>query len=369
MKAVLFAAPLLAVAQAALLPRQAVVTPKVKSTTVLGNATDPKIERDSCGSSSFGKRTLWTCRDTQPSTGGLPIWSNSASWSNLTAEGLPALTPSGNLVQYGGFQKPFFPYQADECGSNTAGACSDGTRYALWPDSPPMTTHTGADGSVVAYSWVKKSHINDSNLASLDQYPPTSLYRINYSPSVEGFNSTLPEVTLVAENFYADGQMPYGDYGNVVHNGMCYLYGQADGTIALAKVPVGSVEDLSTYKYLVNGAWTSTRPTLGSAGTGISLGAGGQGTFYYSSVWQCWVWIGGNKYPGADFYISTAPHPKGPWTDAVNFYTGKDGSKGLGAYSLQAHPALGNPGGNGIYISYTKLDSLYSTPLIEVLWE
>ena len=78
----------------------------------------------------------------------------------------------------------------------------------------------------------------------------------------------------------------------------------------------------------------------------------------------------------ADYFITTADDITGPWESSVNFYTGETGTFALGAYTLQAHPGL-NPGGstatNEIYISHTKNDayagtSLYSTPLIHIVW-
>ena len=54
--------------------------------------------------------------------------------------------------------------------------------------------------------------------------------------------------------------MPYGSYGSVNNDGTVYLYGaRADGSIALAKVPSGSVTDISQYQYFVNGGKISKR--------------------------------------------------------------------------------------------------------------
>lgn len=133
-------------------------TPTVKSATVIGNVADPAINRDSCGSTRVSDRAFWTCRDSQPfdSNGAptLPLWATSASWSNINADGTP------DLLQYGGggSRDPYFPYTAGECNTNSAGSCADGSRYAIWPDSPPLVTST--NGNVVtAYTWIRKAHI------------------------------------------------------------------------------------------------------------------------------------------------------------------------------------------------------------------
>lgn len=222
---------------------------------------------------------------------------------------------------------------------------------------------------MTAYTFIKTSHLK--GLTGLGT-PPCSLYRVDYDPSKD---TNLPVATIVETVFWDSEYVPYGDAGFVVHNGIAYLYGASTSGVALAKVPVGSVENKSAYQYYVNGAWTKTLPLASASGINLeNFGSGGQGTVYYSSHWNSFVWIGGSEYPGAAMYISTAPHPKGPWTPNTNFWTGPDGDSGLGAYSVQANPALGNPKGNGIYVSYTAIDdftgtSLYYTPVYEILWK
>lgn len=62
-------------------------------------------------------------------------------------------------------------------------------------------------------------------------------------------------------------------------------------------------------------AWTSTKPLNTVSGLGITNAfAGGQGTYYWSDHWSSYVWVGGDGYPNANFYVATAPDPTGPWT-------------------------------------------------------
>lgn len=133
-------------------------TPTVGKATVVGNVADPAINRDSCGSTRIGNRAFWTCRDSQPYDSNgvpiLPIWASSASWSNFNADGSPGLQQYGG----GGSRNPYFPYTADECNGNSAGACADGSRYAIWPDSPPLVT-SSINNIVTAYTWIRKAHI------------------------------------------------------------------------------------------------------------------------------------------------------------------------------------------------------------------
>jgi hypothetical protein len=354
---------------------------------LLGLVQDPIINRDSCGSTRFGDRAFWTCRDSQPydssGTPTLPIYSSSASWTDFNSDGTPAFqeveSPAGNgtgLLMYGtNDEKPFFTIPSELCGDNTAGGCSDGTRYAIWPDSPPLVTSTEQDGSIIAYTWLKQAHIT-SSLGNLDPDPPVILYRMNYSPTAA---DDLPTVTIVEENFWTSDEFPYGDYGGVVKDGICYLYGQnSAGSVGLARVPVNSTEDKSAYEYYIDEVWVDTNPGVNASGLNIpNVSAGGQGTFYFSEVWGLYVWIG---QPGIsvspDFYITTCASPEGPWDTPTLFYSAPSGNYLFGGYTLQAHTSLlANDTVNGIYLTYTKpiIDSddvsYYNTPLVYVEWE
>ncbi|EIW79896.1 hypothetical protein CONPUDRAFT_126342 [Coniophora puteana RWD-64-598 SS2] len=365
-------------------PRVAAVNPVVSGTPqVLGVVSDPTLDRDSCGSSLIGGRVLWACRDTEPvgSDGipTLPVISSTASWSDLDSSGLPVLDGSTYPMYGNNNEEPFYPLQADECDDNSAGGCSDGTRYAIWPDTPPLVTNTAADGTVTAYTWIRKAHITDS-LTDLAPDPDTSLYKVVYSPSAA--HDALPAVTIVDEAFWAaDEQVPYGAYGSIVSadGSTAYLYGKgSSGTIALAKVPVGSIEDKTQYQFYENGSWTPTPPSLNASDINVpNASAGGQGTYFFSPPWERYVWIGqAGISVSADFFVTTAPAPEGPWAAPVQFYSAENGNATLGAYSLQANPALGGfeDGANDVYLTYTKNDVIngvgfYSTPLIKVSWE
>ena len=380
----------LAIASGALLA-QAAVYPKVKSTTLFGPVTDPSLVRDSCGSVAWNTdRLLWVCRDTQDmGTDGLPdfpVYTSSASYTNFDKNGSIAWQPIGpndfgytsELLMYGkNHDKAFYPLMSDECNDNQAGECGDDSRYALWPDTPPMITVINADGSILAYTWIKKSHILP-DLSTVVNDPAASLYRVYWEPEVEGQKSAkLPEVEIVNETFWGQGSFAYGDYGNIVRNGTCFLYAMSDeGTIALAKVSVGGVEDKSQYQYWVNSAWTSEMPSINQTGIQVNATYGGQGTFYYSDPWESYVWIGQQGHTvDPDFFITTAPEPWGPWIEPQHILQVQAGNYSLGAYSMQAHPGLrSDPFTNDIYVSYTKNDivdnkNLYTQPILRIEWE
>lgn len=373
-----------ALAAAALLGTQvrADFIPTVRSTRLLGNVSDPSFDRDSCGSVRLGDRVLWTCRDTEDyknGVAGLPIYSSTASWTNFASDGTPLVqswvnalgnSESGLLCSGQNNGQPFYTYPSDLCNSNTAGACPDGTRYPLWPDSPPLVTSKNiCKGSVTAHTWITKVHTQGLTLLNPD--PGTMLYEVTYDPSVNGHGTGLPTVSIVDENFWSTNEMSYGVYGGVVNNGVAYLYGKnAAGTVGLAKVSTRFVTNKSAYQYYVNGAWTPNVPGVNDTGVGIpNAGAGGQGTFYYSSVWNKYVWIGqaGISVSPA-FFITTAPSPEGPWATPVNFYSANYINW---SYTLQAHPGLlANSSQNAIYLSYVVSDPRgYFTPLVYVEWE
>ncbi|UJO23803.1 hypothetical protein CLAFUW4_13482 [Fulvia fulva] len=373
-------------------PEHKSIQPKIKSTTLIANVTDPTVSRDSCGSVRIGDRVLWTCRDTlkydvRLGKTTLPIISNTASWTDLTPGGGPALKigPVGSgsdgvrpiLRMYGdifdgeGLLDPFFPLQRDQCPEY--GVCGDGSRWVTWPDSPPVVLDAEAEVAV-GFTVVPNVHlVNLTNINS--QTPSHALYKSTYTASSSDRNA-LPTTELVDGEFFKEDEVAYGRYGNFAKDGYAYLYGQtkSKGT-ALAKVPLSSIEDRSTYQYFSSNAWTSTPPTTPS--TIPNAGAGGQGTFYYSSYLQSHVWIGQQAVSvSADFYMSTAPAHEGPWCEAEKIFSGENGDNAIGAYSLQAHPSLSRDGGmNGIHVSWTQqwreetVGAGYVTPLVWVEFE
>lgn len=396
---ILLIAGLAAQALSAPLPQQlqtrAEVRPKVKSTTHVANVTDPSLSRDSCASSRVGGRTLWTCRDTtlydvSKDECSLPLITNSASWTNLDmTKGGPYLETgavgagsSGSnhiLKMYGNNAyslNTYFPVLEDECPSN--GVCQDSSRWAIWPDQPPVITESTMDGGATGYTWVQKSHLRE--LTSLNAEPAHTLYKTSYIPGADP--NALPTVSVVDTQFWHEGEIGFGQYGSLVRDNTLYLYGQTDaskGTV-LAKVPTSSVEDRPAYQYYVNGAWTSTMPSINDTSAILpNAGAGGQGTFYYSSHYQSYVWIGQQAISAsADFYMTTAPSPEGPWIEPYLIYQGKNGDNPIGGYSLQAHPALlpsSDASEKGIYLTWTQqyekttYAAVYNTPLVWLEFE
>jgi hypothetical protein len=175
----------------------------------------------------------------------------------------------------------------------------DGSRRAIWPDSPPLVTSISESGKVSAYTWVRRTHIR-SDLSEITRNPATTLYHIRYEPCSD--KAALPYSNVVDGYFWRANEMPFGVYGNVIKDGIAYLFGQANGMTAVARVLVGSIEVKSQYEYWVNGEWTRSKPSINDRSIDIpNANAGGQGTYYYSEPWQSFVWIGGSIFPGAEY--------------------------------------------------------------------
>jgi hypothetical protein len=178
-------------------------------------------------------------------------------------------------------------------------------------------------------------------------------------------------MTLVEEHFWDFSQFGYGVYGSLTYNDYLYLYAQApSGGIALAKVPTDSVEDKSTYQYYNNNAWSTEMPANVNATSAYLThpGAGGQGTYFYSGYFSCFVWMGQpSESIAPDLWVSISPAPEGPWIEPYFLHAFPDGTGTFGGYSLQAHPDLvQDPKSNVMYITYTKVDKDYATPLYQL---
>lgn len=315
------------------------------------------------------------CRDTNVFNATLPIICNSASWTDLKSRG-----GGTSLNMYGDNKwRSFYPLVPRNCDGesgrpgNQAGGCPDSSRYPHWPSSPPLVASD--NGKIaIAYTWISNVQLKPHSLDAYDHDPSTALYRVTHKYGSDP--GSLPKAELVHSTFWSKNDYSYGLYGGVIRKNVAYLWGQDSmGKVAIARVSVHNIENSDSYEFFVGGTWTKKKPAVGDKTASIeNVSAGGQGTYYWSEHWQSYVWIGQSS-PSihADFYITTAPKPEGPWTKPKYFYSGKNGNGIFPAYSIQAHPGLSDPGKNEIYVTYTKCDDRpydgYSTPLIRIEWE
>ncbi|KAI0036375.1 hypothetical protein K488DRAFT_41338 [Vararia minispora EC-137] len=348
------------------------VNPVVASTTSYGSLDNGGLNRDSCTSTAWsGNNVLWVCRDTQPlSPSGLPtlpVVVNTASYSTK-----PSATTPGtlHLTSPQGFGSPFYALESDEC--PTAGVCSDGTRWVGWPDTAPVVVFQGPGGAVNAYAFIARQHLSGLSLINTPSY---TLYHVG---SATSDTSMIPSTSVDVSSFWGTTQIGYGSAASVVSGSYAYLYGATpSGNLAVARAALtgflGALNSKSLYEYYVNGAWTTTTPSHTASGIALANTRSAQGTVYYSNKWASFVWIGGDGFPNANFYVSTAPAPEGPWTSPTLFYSGAVGTGSLPAYSAVAHPGLTDGTGNYIFLTWTRTTSssggdIYDQPLVRVNW-
>ncbi|KAJ7256209.1 hypothetical protein B0H12DRAFT_1112786 [Mycena haematopus] len=348
------------------------VTPVVSSTTSYGSLVSSGLSRDSCTSSAWSGNALWVCRDTEQITSSgqvvLPVIVNTASFSPLPN---PPTNPQPLVLSSPqGFGSPYYPLESDEC--PPYGVCGDGTRWVGWPDTGPVVTFAGTGGAVNAYAFIGRKHLSGLTVVNTPSY---SLYHV-----ISQSAGPIPNASVLVSSFWSTTQIGYGSAASVVNNGYAYLYGATpNGKLAVARAALtgflGALDSKSIYQYYVNGAWTATAPSSTDSTIPLPNTSSVQGTIYWSAKWSSYVWIGGDSFPDANFYISTAPNPEGPWTAATLFYTGVVGVGSLPAYSTVAHPSLTDGTGNYIFISWTRTIvnsagvDVYDQPLVRVDWK
>lgn len=171
---------------------------------------------------------------------------------------------------------------SDECGGS-ADACTDGTRYALWPNTRLLPVDKSLNGSMRLYIWISNSHLS-SDLTLLNSNPTTSIYRSDFTSSNP--TSSLPPTSLVNEAFWPADRIPYSPSSFVISNATAYLYGllTTSATVALALAPLDSIEDKNghTYSHPTFSSWNDTapNPTDATARCPMLARTGDQGTYY-----------------------------------------------------------------------------------------
>ena len=359
------------------------IYPTVQDVSLVAITTDYPLDRDSCGSVKWNDRVLWTCRDTQIHPNGTTeaFFSTSASYSalpvnaTLPLEPVASNEPNGSAYpaadeQYGNNHNlSFYPLQDNQCNYNQGGVCDDNTRWVIWPNNQPALVTKPGEEPILGYTWIKNAHVANG-LSLIDNDPSHSLYKVTSAPTDAGWD-VLPTAELVNPEIYAKNEFNYGNWGSLVVDCTVYLYAQNFANwVALAKVDIEHIEDTSYYEYYVNGEWTTTRPAINDTAAILNCTAGGQGTFYYSDTWGQYVWIGQSSNNQAQFWVTTAPHPEGPWIEPQFVTDVPRGNGSNGAYTMQAHPWLNpKPDVNQIYVTYTiEYTNHYENPLYVIEW-
>ncbi|KAJ6457781.1 hypothetical protein C8R47DRAFT_1028820 [Mycena vitilis] len=359
-----------------------VPSPVVAKTTDYGNIIDPGLNRDSCTSTLWSNNVLWVCRDTQQflknGSIGHELIANTVSWAEFPTS--PSHPQPLRVSSPQGFGPLFYGFAANECpqvgcGNNVCGpgVCGENSRWVGWPDTTPLVTYRGPFGVVEAWGFMAKQHLNGLEVLNVTG---NALYRVTTTHPGE---NTVPSTKMINEAFWSPTEIGYGTAANMVHDGFAYLWGGTPSrqlAVARADLSRGSLADRKIYEYYVNGTWTRKTPLFTDSGIVLGNTSAKQGTIYWSSKWQSFVWIGGDEFPDANALISTAPKPEGPWTTPIQFYSGAVGNGTLPAYSALAHPSFTDGTGNYIFISWTKTHpdpatgfDVYTQPLVRVDWK
>ncbi|KAF8149722.1 hypothetical protein K438DRAFT_1624850 [Mycena galopus ATCC 62051] len=380
-----FSAAVLLVCGTALSGSTPAVKPVVAQTTMYGNLVDPGLNRDSCTSALWYNNVLWVCRDTQQvlknGSIGHNLVANTASFSGFPTD--PSHPEPLTLLSPQGFGSLFYAFQEDECpaggcGENICGpgVCADGTRWVGWPDTTPLVVSRGPlDGWVDAYGFMARQRL--TGLTVLNS-TGNDLFHVISRVSGE---DVIPSTAMTIAGFWSPTEIGYGTACHVIVGAYAYLWGGTPGAqLAVARVnlALGTLDYRPSYEFYVNGKWTRTTPLNTDPTIVLPNTSSKQGTIYYSPKWESFVWIGGDSFPDANAYISTAPNAEGPWTTAPqqNFYSGSVGNGTLPAYSALAHPSMTDGTGDYIFITWTKTHpdpatgfDVYEQPLVRVDWK
>ncbi|ORX40327.1 hypothetical protein BD324DRAFT_274146 [Kockovaella imperatae] len=354
-------------------------TPGISSFEKVAITIEPNYQRDSCVSAStlVDGRVLWICRDTIPLKNGTlgtvaGFYASSASWSDqllLVAPKLDSIPPEQGqkfvttgyqyqLTQYGGdpITTPYLPFGSDLCAPG--GGCANGTRIIEWPDAAAFVTHVALDGTTIAYLYTT---LAVQGFGDTDNEPATTLYKITYTPNLD--RNVLPTVEIVNERFFPRVTYNYGSFGGVIgqDDGLLYLWGQTynfgngNTSIGLARVDLAHIEDMSAYQYYypANNTWSSNIPSIYDPDAKVDIGGFGptQGTFYYSELYQKYLFVGQSELFAMEVSLTSASQPEGPWTPYTAPVHLPDGD--YISYSFAAHPEMSvNPA--ELYVSYTQ---------------
>jgi hypothetical protein len=301
---------------------------------------------------------------------------NTAGWSTFNADGTPKLDSQKLWIPENNVNGPFFPTPSNLCsGGDNCGSDGAYPRYAIWPDTAPLPV-TLPDGSYRLYTWIREVHYPDGTLnADNGPYFPITLYVHEWDKSLGA--DALPKSVAYHESFFPLGSVSWGEYGWLKGiDGYAYLYGEAATGIMAARVPLGSIENRAAYQFWDGAAWSATPPAPGNVLANIP-NAGAihqQGSFYYSSYYNLYIWVGVSCPGCAAISYTTARKPEGPWDPLTPLWDKFPAppTPGDWEYTFQAHPGLSESEGNGrdIYVSYTIQDpSGYVNPLYRIQFQ
>ena len=311
-------------------------TLSVDSIEDLGQFSAPAsvIGRDGTTAALVGGRLLWTFGDTfvtHPNPiDGSGLVSATAGWSSV-ADPLRLeefLDDAGDPTQ-------FIPYTAAEITENRSNFKSG---VALWPGAVLPTTDAGAE---VLFQHVLRAFDGGG-----------------FAADAIGTAEVVPgdaQATRDPEFLFQHPEALFGIGGVTIDGGFAYLYDceqvqPLNYSCKVARAPLGSVSDRSTYVFWNGGAWS---PDISEAAWFID-----DASYEMSVEWSPFIsrWLAVFSVPlSNDIALRTADRITGPWSPAVIVPGSRPGLVTSGAginYLARQHAELSSSDGRDIVISY-----------------
>ncbi|KAK9248164.1 hypothetical protein V1506DRAFT_511827 [Lipomyces tetrasporus] len=284
----------------------------VASRADYGKMVDPSntytLFRDGGGSCAIANRTLWFFCDTLAyrTSDGKYMGAASNSISLATNFSEPNVLKDASCTPATGI-RPAMPWTSVE--ATVAGSPTN--RYALWSYTNCVPT---GDNTAVHF-WI----VTKFNSGSSTRTYGNTMAQYSLDPTTNQFTVTRDSQVTFAPPTYT-----YGSFANVVVNGVAYLYGldtkYSKNDAHLAKAPVNTIADLSTWQYYnaSSGTWSSTMPVPTARQQSAAVIRNSipfsTGTVFFSEYHNAFLLVFLDNWADSKFRVLSAPSPVGPWT-------------------------------------------------------
>ncbi|MGX6604366.1 sigma-70 family RNA polymerase sigma factor [Micromonosporaceae bacterium Da 78-11] len=337
--------------------------PVVKSVREVGAIRQgPRVGgRDNGQSAAYGGKSIWIFDDTTLKDPWGFLSNSAALTTDLDAsDGIDLRSGNGftvrntqtpvELIARSSAEKAF---EKANSGSGCSGAYC-GAIFGFWPG--PVIADPARHRVLVTYGKLCRGGKDGTpcsgplgkglgmGIAELDLSSGrvTRLTPAHGSPvtSVEGRDRSI---------FFGPGATGFGSAAALVVNDQAYLYGGCSYQgCRLARVPLASLSDLSTWRYYASSKWV-TDPAKATR-IGIEPGAAGQ-TVFYSPAMKAYVNVF-MPFGSNDVRFQVGGSPFGPWSKSRKLLTTAGGSSSN--YALFGHPEYAEKNGLVQYLSYFK---------------
>lgn len=291
--------------------------------------------RDGGSSGLIRGKLLWTFGDTfltAKAEDGTTLRSSTAGWSDpqaplALAEGLDA----------NGLPQQLIPLSAAEAADNARDVLNG---WALWPGA---TLFDDGQRAVFLYQVIRRQGGGGFNSQGI------------------GLARVVPGETRATRDpglLFVPPEPLFGSGGALVDDTNVYLYecsiiGVLNMGCRVARAERALADQRSAYRYYDGAAWVTD---IAQAKVVIQHAAAG-----LTVHWNAWLGqylAVHSELLGNRIQLRTAPHPEGPWSDAVTIEAGTGVLPAAAAqsynYLAHEHPALSAPDGRTIVVGYSR---------------